>query len=360
MRLNEVMNRDVDGVQSDAALADALKKLKNRDGEPVPVYDDGRLVGMVTDRDVVDWQSDGQHDAGQTTVRDVMRRDVVTCYADQDVRDAARVMQEHRVDGLIVLERGRSGVNRPIGVVSSEDLAAGVARATEDRGSRLPARVFLQPIAPPSILGLYGFAGATFIVAAQMAGWFGNSQSPLFLFPFAAFFGGLAQFTAGMWSYRARDGLATAMHGTWGSFWMGYGLLYLLFATGSLTPPTGAFPELGYWFIVLAAITWVGTIAALAENLILAGVLFFLAAGSTAAAYALIAANTGWQTAAGGLFIISALIAWYLASAMMLEGTFKRVIVPLGKYHRDANIPGRHLTELIEDQRGQPGVKAGQ
>ena len=53
-------------------------------------------------------------------------------------------------------------------------------------------RVVLAPIAPPSILGLFGFAGATFIVAAHLAGWYGNAASPTFLFPFAAILGGVA------------------------------------------------------------------------------------------------------------------------------------------------------------------------
>jgi len=68
------------------------------------------------------------------------------------------------------------------------------------------AQIYLQPIAAPSILGLYGLAGATFMVAANMAHWFGTSATSLYLFPFAAIFGGLAQFLAGMWAFRARDG----------------------------------------------------------------------------------------------------------------------------------------------------------
>lgn len=76
-------------------------------------------------------------------------------------------------------------------------------------------RVVLQPIAAPSILGLAGFASATFIVASNLAGWWGTSHSPLALAPFAAMFGGLAQFTPGMWSYRARDAIATLAHGSW-------------------------------------------------------------------------------------------------------------------------------------------------
>lgn len=216
-----------------------------------------------------------------------------------------------------------------------------------------PARVTLQPIAPPSILGLYGFAGATLIVAAHQAGLYGGSTSALFLFPFAAFFGGLAQFMAGMWGFRARDGLATAMHGMWGAFWMGYGVLQLLFATGTLTEPTGSFPELGWWFIALAAITWVGTVAAFAENGVLTGVLGFLAAGSTVSAYAFLVDNASAERIGGWLFIVAAVVAWYLASAMMLAGTYKREILPTGKYHHVEEAPVQYLY-------GQPGVKIGQ
>src|ERR1700752_4522441 len=78
------------------------------------------------------------------------------------------------------------------------------------------ARIYLQPIAAPSILGLYGFAGATFMVAANMAHWYGTPGSPADLAPFAGVFGGFAQFMAGMWEFRGRDGLATAMHGMGG------------------------------------------------------------------------------------------------------------------------------------------------
>src|ERR687884_1191294 len=97
-----------------------------------------------------------------------------------------------------------------------ERASAGVALAADTDGwygEFARPRVYLQPIAAPSVLGLFGFAGATFVVAAHMAAWYGNASTPGYLFPFAAMFGGLAQFLAGMWAYRARDGVATAMHG---------------------------------------------------------------------------------------------------------------------------------------------------
>src|SRR3954469_15897864 len=95
-----------------------------------------------------------------------------------------------------------------------------------DSRNGFATRVVLQPIAAPSILGLFGFAGATFMVAANVAGWYGDhTTTPLALAPCARVFGGVAQFMAAMWAYRAWDGVATAMHGAWGSFWIGFGIL---------------------------------------------------------------------------------------------------------------------------------------
>src|SRR5919202_1749737 len=87
------------------------------------------------------------------------------------------------------------------------------------------AQVYLQPIAAPSILGLYGFAASTFIVAAHLAHWYGDPRNHIqtfqYLVPFCFAFGGIAQLAAALWAYKARDGLATAMHGAWGAFWIG-------------------------------------------------------------------------------------------------------------------------------------------
>jgi succinate-acetate transporter protein len=216
-------------------------------------------------------------------------------------------------------------------------------------------RVFLQPIAAPSILGLYGLAGATFIVAAQMAHWFGSSQTTLLLVPFAAIFGGLAQFLASMWAYKARDGVATAVHGLWGSFWMAFGVLNLLVSAGRAAAPTGPlFPEFGFWFIVLAAITWVCVAASAAENRSLMTTLVFLAAGSTISAIALLVGSEGLLILSGYLFIICSIVAWYTASALMLNEAFGREIWALGRSPQAKQMPS------IAVGIGEPGVIRGQ
>jgi succinate-acetate transporter protein len=120
--------------------------------------------------------------------------------------------------------------------------------------------IFLQPIAPPAALGLAGFAGSTWITASWIANWWGSPDSPSIFFPFVAFFGGLAQFIAGLYGFHARDTLVSVINTMWGSFWISVGLLYLLVATKVLPSHSiyTQFPELASWFVILAVFTWSG------------------------------------------------------------------------------------------------------
>jgi uncharacterized protein len=218
-----------------------------------------------------------------------------------------------------------------------------------------PARIYLQPVAAPSILGLFGFAAATFMVAANMVHWYGTAMSGIYLTPFVLLFGGLAQFLAGMWAFKARDGLATAAHCLWGSFWMAYGILTLMFARAGTIMPTGGFPEFGYWFLVAAAITWACSWAALAENIALFLTLAALALGSTLEAIARISGHMGGlHIAAGYAFIISSLVAFYTATAMMLAETHGHAVLSVGKAQRAVAEPSISLGT------GEPGVVRGQ
>lgn len=224
----------------------------------------------------------------------------------------------------------------------------------------------LSPVAAPSILGLFGFSVSTFMVAANLAGWFGdNVVTPAILAPFAFAFGGIAQLLAAMWSYRARDALASGIHGAWGSFWIGYGIYQLFVALGGL-PSTAtshaAAVAFGFWFIGLAAVTWTGFVASLVENSALALVLFTLAGGSTLLAIGLCAGFGALIPIAAYFLVASAVFAWYTASAMVLEATYKRPVLPVGGlgsrvvHLRPAGEPPRS----IQFERGEPGIKVGQ
>lgn len=226
------------------------------------------------------------------------------------------------------------------------------------------SRVVLSPVAAPSILGLFGFATATFMVASNLAGWWGTSKSLIYIVPFAIFFGGLAQLLAGMWAYRARDGLATAMHGMWGSFWIAWGMLELLMTTGTIPMPATAatyFPAFAFWFVMLGLLTGIGTFAAIPRGAGMVGTLGCLAAGSDLLAIAFFTGNVNIRDAAGWVLVASVGFAVYTAAALLFaESAGGKTVLPLGKAGRAANIPGRRIMWPIQYPQGDPGVKVGQ
>ena len=238
-----------------------------------------------------------------------------------------------------------------------------VERGTEWEDGFARPRVMLQPFAAPSVLGLYGFAAATFMVALHLTGVYGGAKTDGELWPFAAMFGGIAQFLAGMWAFRVRDTIATAMHGMWGAFWIAFGIFNLLVMTGKLPDhPAGSIsdPAFAMWFWTLMAITAAGALAAIAESLALFGVLGTLAAGSLFFAIGLSAGSVGWVKVAGWVFVASAILAYYTATAIMLLSGTGKVVLPLGKPKKEANVPGGRPVKPIQLEWAEPGIKKGQ
>jgi uncharacterized protein len=247
-----------------------------------------------------------------------------------------------------------------------ERAAAGVALRDEAewRDGFARPRVFLQPIAAPSALGLAGFSVATTMVALIQAGWLGHWTDLGVVGLFAMTFGGIAQFAAGMWSYKARDVVATVAHGMWGSFWIAFGLLQIFTITGKIPAPVPGVPNyaLGLWFLGLAYMTGIAALAATFENFGIGAVLWTLATGSglSAAGWFLTGIGNGWLTAGGVLFVISAGLAAYMVLAMSLVSMTGRTILPLGHYEKAANKPGAKPLEAIQLAWAEPGIKKGQ
>jgi succinate-acetate transporter protein len=237
-----------------------------------------------------------------------------------------------------------------------------LAVAEDHEGWMSRSRVFLTPIAAPSIMGLFGFMIATLMLGAWQAGWYGSAVTPLLIFPFAMVAGGVLQSVAAIASFRARDGVAVAMHTVWGSFWLGWGLYMLLVATHVLPviPLGTASPSFAFWFIALTLVTIFGVLGALAQNLALVITLGTLAAGSALTAAGFWAGSLATLRAGGWLFVISAMAAWLTAGAMVLEHSFGRTIIPLGKWSKKGNIPGARATDPIAYPAGMPGVRVGQ
>src|SRR5215510_9128583 len=102
MKVKDVMTRGAECVGPDDTLQEAARKMKNLDVGPLPVCDNDRLVGMVTDRDIaVRAVAEGQ-DPRTARVKDILTPDVIYCFEDQDVQDAAGLMKENQVRRLVV------------------------------------------------------------------------------------------------------------------------------------------------------------------------------------------------------------------------------------------------------------------
>jgi CBS domain-containing protein len=119
MQVRDVMTKGAECVRPSNSLQEAAQKMKNLDVGPLPVCDNDRLVGLITDRDIAIRAVAEACDPRSTTVKDVMTPDVLYCFEDQDVREAAQLMREHQVRRLIVLNRDK----RLVGIVSLGDLA---------------------------------------------------------------------------------------------------------------------------------------------------------------------------------------------------------------------------------------------
>jgi CBS domain-containing protein len=120
MLVKEVMTTSVETTQPDRSLQEAAERMKTLNVGPLPVCNaDGRLVGMVTDRDITVRAVAQGFGATMGAVRDVMSTDVVFCFEDQHVEDAARLMRDNQIRRLPVLNRNK----KLVGIVSLGDLA---------------------------------------------------------------------------------------------------------------------------------------------------------------------------------------------------------------------------------------------
>ena len=124
-RIRELMTENPKTVSSDATVAEAARVMRDGDVGLVPVVDGDRLVGTVTDRDIAIRVVAEERDPNTTTVRETASTDLVTIDPEQDLDEALRLMAQHQVRRLPVVEED----GRLVGIVAQAD----VARHGEDR-----------------------------------------------------------------------------------------------------------------------------------------------------------------------------------------------------------------------------------
>jgi CBS domain-containing protein len=118
MNVKDVMTRDVTACEPSATVKEAAGLMARDDIGPVPVVEDGRLTGIVTDRDIVISVVAEGRDPNTTTVGEIATKDIVTVSPDDDLEDALRLLAENQVRRLPAVEG-----DRLVGIVAQADIA---------------------------------------------------------------------------------------------------------------------------------------------------------------------------------------------------------------------------------------------
>ena len=137
-QLKEMMSRDVQVISPDMSIKDAAIKMREGDFGMMPVGEDDRMIGTLSDRDIaIRAVADGMD--ASTKVRDVMSEGIAWAYEDDSVEKAAKLMSERQVRRLPVVDRDK----RLIGIVALGDFAV-------ERSQIQPAAQALSEFSKPS------------------------------------------------------------------------------------------------------------------------------------------------------------------------------------------------------------------
>jgi len=116
--VKDAMTPDVKTATPSLSLTDAAKLMKQEDVGSVPVVDGERLIGVLTDRDIVVRGIADGSDPHAVTAGDIASRDIVTVRPDDDLDEALRLMAQHQVRRLPVVDDGHL-----VGVLAQADVA---------------------------------------------------------------------------------------------------------------------------------------------------------------------------------------------------------------------------------------------
>ncbi len=118
MQVREVMSSDVKLANPNQSIRDAARLMAQMDCGCLPVGENDRLVGMITDRDIA-LRAVGKGKSSKTPVREIMSSDVKYCFADQELDEIAKNMADIKVRRLPVLDHDK----RLVGILSLGDVA---------------------------------------------------------------------------------------------------------------------------------------------------------------------------------------------------------------------------------------------
>ena len=119
MKVQEIMSTKVETIKPTSSLRATARTLSNLNVGALPVVDDGKLVGIITDRDVSVHAIAIGREPQSTDVQIVMTKEVFTCNENQKLTEAAEIMEQHNIRRLAVV----NDENNVVGILTVDDLA---------------------------------------------------------------------------------------------------------------------------------------------------------------------------------------------------------------------------------------------
>ena len=126
MKVKELMHKSVEWVSPDTPITTVAGKMKKFDVGSLPVGENDRLIGMITDRDIALRVLANGKDASSLTARDVMSKGVFWCHDSDNASEAARIMETKKVRRLPVIDANK----RMVGMLSLGDLSHAAPQRT--------------------------------------------------------------------------------------------------------------------------------------------------------------------------------------------------------------------------------------
>jgi CBS domain-containing protein len=119
MKVKNAMHKGAEWVAPETPIAQIAKKMKELDVGSLPVGENDRLIGMVTDRDITCRAVANGHDIGKLTARDVMSKGIFYCRDSEELDDALRIMETRKIRRLPVIDEKK----RMVGMLSLGDVS---------------------------------------------------------------------------------------------------------------------------------------------------------------------------------------------------------------------------------------------
>ena len=119
MKVQDIMSRNVQTIKPTSSLRAAARTFSDLNVGALPVVDDGKLVGIITDRDVSVYAIAIGREPQSTDVKVVMSKEVFTCNAEQSLAEAAEIMEQHNIRRLAVVDDS----DEVVGILTVDDIA---------------------------------------------------------------------------------------------------------------------------------------------------------------------------------------------------------------------------------------------